>query len=206
MCISPHVAPATHAWRNFASSFSLLNFFLLGSTLFISSQVASQISLKGLFFFVILITTTSILPASQLIFRGSDAKDNDDIPLDTESSGAVSQKYWFFYLSNFQRALFSLLNMLLNSECLFCSVLALYVWTGTGRHRRMAVLQILCLARSAVGHGCKARVPSPCGFSISYWVSHKLWFQDLQGKEHLFDLGLHGPKGQKTSCPLTTSC
>lgn len=43
-----------------------------------------------------ILITTSIFPASQLIFRDSDAKDNDGIPLDTESSGAVSQNYWFF--------------------------------------------------------------------------------------------------------------
>lgn len=115
-------------------------------------------------------------------------------------------EFFFFYLSNFWQALFSLLNMLLNSECLWCSVLALYIWTGTGRHRHMAVLQILCLARSVVGHSCKAGVPSPCGFLISHWVSHKLWFQDLWGKERLFVLGLHGPQGQKTSSPLTASC
>lgn len=115
-------------------------------------------------------------------------------------------EFFFFYLSNFWQALFSLLNMLLNSECLWCSVLALYIWTGTGRHRHMSVLQILCLARSVVGHSCKAGVPSPCGFLISHWVSHKLWFQDLWGKERLFDLGLHGPQGQKTSSPLTASC
>lgn len=42
---------------------------------------------------MILITTTFIFPASQLRFRGSDAKDNDGISLDAESSGAVSPNY-----------------------------------------------------------------------------------------------------------------
>lgn len=98
MCISPHLAPATHAWRNFASSFSILNFFLLGSTLFVSFPAKLHLKqvLKAFFSFVILITTIFLFPASQPKFRDSDAKDNDGIPFDIESSGAAAPNNWDF--------------------------------------------------------------------------------------------------------------
>jgi len=46
---------------------------------------------------VILIRTIFIFPASQPKFRDSDAKDNDGIPFDIESSGAAAQIVEIFF-------------------------------------------------------------------------------------------------------------
>lgn len=73
--------------------------FAFYSFCLISSQVISQASLKGLFSFVILITTVFIFPASQPKFRDSHAKDNDDIPFDIESSGTEHQIIEIFFSS-----------------------------------------------------------------------------------------------------------
>lgn len=86
------LGPSHPCLKNFASSFSILNFFLLGSTLFVSFPAKLYLEQveKAFFSFVILIKTFFIFPTSQPKFRDSDAKDNDGIPFDIESCGATA--------------------------------------------------------------------------------------------------------------------